>query len=347
MNYIDYKIQFKQKALEIGKSNEDISFMLKYAKFLFNQNLPVIFNDIHLSNLLGYQDFYLYSICNNQFAYYKKYEIPKKNGGVRVLHEPFPSLKEMQNWILVYILNPSAKKNVSPVAKAYMPGVNLKDNARFHRGQKKLLSVDLVDFFGSIGFSQVYSIFRKFGYSKHVSVILSNICILDDSLPQGSPTSPMLSNLVFKYYDDKIYSFCIDHKIRYTRYADDLTFSGDFNIGKVIGLLNSLFKKTSFKLNHKKTKVVSQGRQQAVTGIVVNKKLQVPRKYRKEIRQSIYYIIKFGLSQHLIAIKWKKTEIQYIYHLLGRINFVLQINPNDDEARKYDYFMKDLLEQYY
>ena len=343
MKYADYKKAFNEEAERRGIKPDDISAMLNYARPLINQDLRVIFDLRHFSLLVGYDLSFIMSINNSAKTHYQEYQIPKKNGGTRIINEPFPSLKEMQTWILRHILTPASKSHVSAVAKAYMPNVSLKENARFHRGQNKLLTIDLINFFGSIGFHQVYSIFRKLGYSKSVSALMSNLSILKQSLPQGAPTSPMLSNLIFKYYDDKIFLFCTEREIRYTRYADDLAFSGDFNIGELMFFLKKLFKKTRFRINDKKTKVASQGRRQEVTGVVVNKKLQVPSGYRKEIRQCVYFMIKFGVDKHVDNIKWNKSTMQYIYHLLGRVNFVLQINPKDEEAKKYYEYLKDLL----
>lgn len=346
MKYIEYKIKFTQKAKNRGIPSVEISKMLDYAKNLMQNDVPIIFDNHHISSLLGYDLLFIISITNSAHTNYKKYKIPKKNGGFRIIHEPLPSLKEMQTWILKNILTPASKKYVSPIAKAYMPKLNLKDNARFHKNQKKVLTLDLVNFFGSVNYIHVYTIFRKFGYSKSVSTLLSNLLIRNNSLPQGAPTSPMISNLVFKFYDDKIFEFCTKNKIRYTRYSDDLAFSGNFNIGEVIFFLKKLFKGTAFRINDKKTKIASQARRQEITGIVVNKRIQVPKNYRKKIRQELYYIVKFGLEKHIENIKWDKTVVQYIYHLLGKVNFVLQINPKDCDANKYKEFLKEILQQY-
>lgn len=346
MDFKEYKKVYTKQALALGVSLDAIGAVMEYAEQLHKKNLPIIYDQQHFFQLVGYDEEYVIAIANQSEYFYKKYSIPKRNGDRRIIHEPLPSLKEIQTWILEYILNPGAKTYVSSVAKAYMPKQSVRDNARFHKRQKYILCLDLKDFFGSISFLQVHSIFRNMGYSKALATLLSNICILNNSLPQGAPTSPMLSNMVFKYYDDKIFDYCKSRNIRYTRYADDLTFSGDFNYKEVVSFIRKVLSKTSFAINDNKTKFVSRGNRQEVTGVVVNEKLQATAKYRKKIRLEVYYIIKFGVDRHLETIEWKRSIVEYLHHLLGRINFTLTINRNDSEMRKYYEYIHCVLKEY-
>ena len=346
MDFKEYKKEYTKQALALGVSLDAIGVAMEYAEQLHKKNLPIIYDQQHFFQLVGYDEEYVIAIANQSEYFYKKYSIPKRNGDRRIIHEPLPSLKEIQTWILEYILNPGAKTYVSPVAKAYMPKQSVRDNARFHKGQKYVLCLDLKDFFGSISFRQVFSVFRNMGYSKALATLLSNICILNNSLPQGAPTSPMLSNMVFRYYDDKIFDYCKSKNIRYTRYADDLTFSGDFNCKEVVSFIRKVLSKTTFAINDNKTKFVSRGNRQEVTGVVVNEKLQASAIYRKKIRQEVYYIIKFGVDKHLEAIEWERSIIDYLHHLLGRINFALTINKNDSEMRRYYEYIHSVLKEY-
>lgn len=346
MNFEEYKNAYRVEASRLCLPDELIEFILGYAEILFNNGLPIIYDQEHFSNLVGYQYEYLLSISNASYSFYKEYHIKKRNGGERIINEPLPSLKEIQKWIAVEILDKSVNKYVSPVAKAYVKGRNIRDNARFHKNKHKVLCLDIVDFFGSINYKQVYSVFGKFGYNKSVSTLLSNLCLLNGSLPQGSPTSPMLSNLIFFHIDNKIFSYCRKNNIMYTRYADDLSFSGEFNVGKLICFVSNLLKKNNFNINDKKTKIISQARRQQITGIVVNQKIQVPRIYRYKIKQSIYYIIKYGLESHLQTIEYNDKPITYVYKMLGQVNFILSINKNDQQAKSYALFFRDLLIQY-
>lgn len=132
MDFERYLSDFTQAAKESGYIEDEITSLLQYARGLCNKGFPIIYDQEHLSLLVGF-DYYhcLLPISNSQAYFYKRYEIPKKNGGIRIIEEPFPALKEMQTWILRNILEPASLRYVSPVAKAFMPGKNLRENARF------------------------------------------------------------------------------------------------------------------------------------------------------------------------------------------------------------------------
>lgn len=336
-----YRQQFSTEAERLGLSNELIEYLLNYAQNLDSRNFPIIFDQLHFSKLVGYSYGYILRICNSPDSFYKEWKVAKRNGKSRIINEPLPSLKEIQSWILREILNKAAEKLVSPVAKAYVPNRSIRDNARFHKNKKIVVCLDIVDFFGSITYKQVYSVFRQLGYSKSIATLLSNLCVFKGCLPQGAPTSPMLSNLIFYHIDTKLFSFCKEHKIMYTRYADDLSFSGDFSIGLLMSYVSNLLDHCGFSINQKKTKVLSRGRSQQITGIVVNEKIQVPRKYRMKIRQEVYHIVKYGLDNHIKKIQYPKSSIEYLRHLMGKINFVLSINKKDNEALRYIDYLKN------
>ena len=244
-------------------------------------------------------------------------------------------------------MEPASLHHVSSVAKAFIPGKNLRENARFHRRQNVVVALDLHDFFGSIKSMRVFMLFRDLGYNKPVSMMLTKLCTLKNSLPQGAPTSPMLSNLVFYELDKKIFRYCQARNIRYTRYADDMTFSGDsFSVSHLIAYVKMLVETKRFKLNDEKTNVMRKGCCQKVTGVVVNDKLQVSKSYRDKVRQEVYYCIKFGVANHMRKITlpdWITTPIIYLHHLLGKVNFVLQINPTDKKFLEYRNSLRDLL----
>jgi RNA-directed DNA polymerase len=325
-----YKKNFVSKAEKLEISTKKIEKFLNYAKNLNNSNLPIIFDFFHFSRLVGYTENYILGTTNFPDFFYREFKIKKKSKGYRKINEPLPSLKEIQKWILKNILY---NLKVSRFSKAFIPGSTIKDNAKFHKGQKIVLAIDLKDFFNSIKFIEIYRIFKKAGYTNSLSVLLSKLCTLNDSLPQGAPTSPYLSNLVFNSLDNRISGFCTKRKIRYTRYADDLTFSGDFNPGMIIKFVKNVIKTKNLKINKKKIREMKRHERQEITGIVVNEKLQAPRNYRKEIRKEIYFIKKFGLESHIE--RRKLTKANYVNHLLGKINFVHYINPNDNEITNY------------
>lgn len=338
MNYSTYELKFRKKALDSGYSENNIQICLNYAKSLIESGYPVIYNSSHFSTLVGYKRSYLKRAIYFTPYFYREFDILKKNGKRREIKEPLPSLKEIQNWILTNILYNS---QVSKFAKAYLPKRTIIENVRFHKGQEKLLTIDINNFFPSITEKHVLSIFQNIGYPNRVAHMLSQLCCLEGSLPQGAPTSPQLSNLHMFTFDKVISNYCMKHKIRYTRYADDMAFSGKFNQTELLELLTSELSKIGLTINPNKTKLMSKNMRQVVTGIVVNEKLQVPKEKRKEIRQAIYFIEKFGLASHLEKINCSKAN--YLKHLLGLVNYVLYINPQDKEAKSQKDFLISLL----
>ena len=214
----------------------------------------------------------LYSISNNVEKNYKIFKIKKRNGELRTIYEPSSLLKHIQRKILNNILN---NKSISKYAKAYHKDI--------------ILKLDIKDFFENISFYDVYnSCFPIEYFPKSVGMILTYLCAYDDHLTQGSPTSTYISNLVMKDFDEKIGEICEEKNISYTRYSDDMTFSGNFNPSEIIIKVRKMLKTLGLELNNKKIHVVSNSSCQYVTGLIVNEKLQVSSRYRKKIRQEIY-----------------------------------------------------------
>ena len=337
MDFAHYKYAFIKEAHTKGYSLTNIQRCLDYAEVLFSHQVPVIYNIEHLSGLVGYKKEYLKKASLFPNYFYRYFEIPKKNSGQRLISEPLPSLKEIQIWILRNILY---KAPVSAFAKAYKPSVTLLENLRFHKKQPKVFTLDLENFFPSLSVKAVENEFLKLGYSKIVSKLLSKLCTRNGTLPQGAPTSPYLSNLIFKEADTAIAGYCKDYKIRYTRYADDMSFSGDFNENELLQKVTKTIEKLNLHINTKKTKLMTPNMRQTVTGVVVNEKPQVVFHKRNELRQALYYIKKFGFEDHR---KYKNIDQKkYLENLLGKTNFVLQINPKDAEFIKYKAVLIDL-----
>lgn len=282
----------------------------------------------------------LYSISNNIEKNYKVYKIKKNNGGYRTIYEPNSLLKHIQKSILNNILN---NKSISKYAKAYHKGISLRDNACVHVNKKIILKLDIKDFFESISFVDIYnSCFSIEYFPKSVGILLTYLCTYDNHLTQGSPTSSYISNLVMKDFDEEIGEYCEDNNISYTRYSDDMTFSGDFNSSYIIIKVRKMLYKLGLELNNNKIHVVSKSSCQSVTGIVVNEKVQVSSKYRDRIRQEIYYIKKYGLESHLNKCGIKGDKLKYLNKLYGRILYVLQINKDDKEFVNYREFVSNL-----
>lgn len=338
MKWEVYSKKFYEASLQNGYDDAYVEKCLNYAYPIFERGLPVIYDQKHLSFLVGFSEEYLLKVTNAPKLFYRKFSIPKKNGKKRTILEPLPNLKIIQKWILNNILY---RCEVSEYAKAYVPKRSTKDNARFHKGQKKVLTVDIFNFFESISSKKVYLFFMNLGYSRSVSVLLTNLCCLNNKLPQGSITSPALSNLIFVNLDLRISKFCKEKQIRYTRYADDMTFSGSFHSGMVIKFITYILSEENFKLNIYKTRSRTSSQRQEVTGIIVNQKLQAPVELRKKIRQELYFIEKYGLTSHLEYKKENKNN--HIRYLLGLAYYIKHINPNDENNNLYILKLKKYL----
>lgn len=289
----------------------------------------------------------LYMLSNNRIRYhkrnqkkcysnYRKVIIHRGRGHKnRVLKVPNEYLKLVQRRILeryLYTLS------VSEYATAYCKNSSLLKNAEPHIGQQRVLKLDVSGFFDSIDFGKVYGVMCELGFSKPATTLLTNICAHNSILPQGAPTSPQISNLVMKRFDERIGKWCGERGINYTRYCDDMTFSGGkavLNAKEITQLVSRALWKMGFKLNMKKTTLIGSSQRQQVTGIVVNEKAQISSKQRREIRQEIYYCEKYGVSQSLFFKGADITPEKYINSLLGRISFALQIDPADVKMHEY------------
>ena len=329
-NFNNYKKRFVKKATLNGFSADNISKCLDYSEPIINNGVPVIYNTSHLSALVGYNKNYLKRAVFYTRYFYRYFKIEKDNGKKRTISEPLPNLKDIQNWILNEILY---KIKISRYAKAYVPNRSIKDHVRYHTNEKYVLTLDIENFFGSINFYLTEDIFKNLGYSNLISNLLTKLCYLNGSLPQGAPTSPAISNIIMYEFDVAMSVYCREQELKYTRYADDLAFSGDFNQESVIEKVQMELKKIGLILNVDKTRFMPQSQPQIICGIVVNKKIQVPKYKRNQIRQEMYYIKKFDLKSHMERTKQKKDN--YLKHLIGSINYILIMNPKDNEFIEY------------
>ena len=298
----------------------------KYNELLSSFNL-VNTSDIKKINKI------LYGISNNIDLNYEEIIIKKKNKDLRYLNEPSPILKSIQKRILKNVLE---EKMISKCAYAYKKGLSTVLNAKNHVGCKVILKLDIENFFDNINFYKVYnSCFNENLYPKKLGMLLTNLCVYNGKLPQGAPTSGYISNIVLRDFDCNIDAYCKDKNINYTRYSDDMTFSGEFDIRKLIKYVNELLFKEGFRLNKSKIKVVLNTTRQQVTGIVVNEKLNLSKNYKRKVRQEVYYVLKYGVKSHIKKRNINLSCNRYLSVLLGKINYVLTVNPNDKEFINY------------
>ena len=278
----------------------------------------------------------LYAVSNNISKHYRKTKLPKKSGGYRNLSVPDEILKAIQKQIADVLL---IHMPVSRYAKAYRFGSSTLRNAKHHVGKQVVLKLDIFHFFDSIRYSTVKDkAFPAEIYAEPLRILLTMLCYHKDALPQGAPSSPAITNIILYELDEQIGQWCRERGIAYTRYCDDMTFSGDFEPAEVIQFVRLELKKMGFLLNEQKTRIQRPGQQQTVTGIVVNEKLSIPADYRRKLRQELYYCRKFGIQEHLQKIGLEIPEDNYRMQLLGKVNYVLQVHPDDWdmlEARKW------------
>ena len=303
-------------------------------------------------------DKYAFTLCqlnyycnpNNTRRRYTSFEIRKKSGGVRQIDAPRRGLKN-----ILYYLNKIFQSIYTPssAATGFVQGKSVVDNAQCHIGKNYVFNIDLKDFFDSIHIGRVCGFFEKnkyFNLPHEVAVTIAQLACYQGKLPQGAPTSPMLSNMVFKRTDDGIFSYCCKRGIMYTRYADDMVFSSNnLNASQLISYVTMRVENIRMNINESKTKVMSRGVRQNVTGVVVNDKLQVSRNYRMKIRQEMFFIQKYRFEEHLCRVKdipsWIQNPLHYAHHLYGKICFVLQINPKDNVFKYYKEWLKEQILQ--
>ncbi len=311
---------------------------LKYINKLNHKDLPVIFELKHLSQILGIKYPVLSRMVEKPEKYYYKFKIPKRRGGEREICAPYPLMRYTQFWILNEILS---KVTLHNNAFAYRKNTSIVHNANMHLNKSDLLKMDLKDFFNHIPRKRIIPIFQNLGYSNKVSFYLASLCCYEQTLPQGACTSPYISNIVAKRLDKNFSSCAAIYRVQYTRYADDLTFSGESIPYDFIRIVEAIVSLEGFKINYKKTQLIRGKGKKIVTGISVSgNKLKLPRSKRRNLNQEIHYIKKYGLLNHLK--KRKINDAIYLERLIGKFYFWLQIEPHNKHVQDSLVFLKSI-----
>lgn len=280
----------------------------------------------------------LYTLSNHPEDHYRSLWIPKRRGGYRRLDVPDPLLMQVQKNILHHILDGFS---VSEAASAYQKNVSAAQAAALHRGKKLVLKLDIRDFFGSITFPLVLGRgFPAAYFPQEVRTLLTSLCCFHQHLPQGAPTSPSLSNLVMKPFDAHMLAWCGERGISYTRYCDDMTFSGDFKPASVIGKTTGFLETMGMELNREKTVISSQAERQTVTGITVNQVCQLPRDTRRKLRQEVHRVLRYGTGETDPV-----QSVRCLERLLGRVSYLLQVRPDDAWFQERRKELRKLLKQ--
>jgi len=202
-------------------------------------------------------------------------------------------------------------------------------NAVMHLNKKNVLNIDLKDFFPSVHSKQIYNVFKTLGYNNLISTIFTNICTYKGVLPQGSPCSPMLANLTAWTLDLRIQGYVGKRGITYTRYADDLSFSGlkPSNVVRIIPMIKTIINDENFRLNHKKTRISSSARAKTVTGLVISEdRVGIGKRKYKDLRAKIH---------HLTFPAEQKNE-KLLNHVNGWLSYLNSVdNIRLKKAKKY------------
>jgi len=287
------------------------------AKKLQAARLPVLHTTQQLAAAMGVQlaelRFLAFDRRVSRISHYRRFAMAKKTGGERIISAPMPRLKRAQYWVLDNLL---ARVPLHAAAHGFIAGRSIVSNALPHVGQNVVVNLDLKDFFPSIAMPRVKGVFRQLGYSEQVASTLALLCterktdevIVDGetffvggnvrALPQGAPTSPAITNILCRRLDARLQGAAQKLGFRYTRYADDLTFSADANtanlVGKMLWRAKQIVIAEGFTPHPEKEQVMRKRGQQHVTGIVVNSKPSLDRDTIKRFRATLFQVEKDG-----------------------------------------------------
>jgi retron-type reverse transcriptase len=236
-----------------------------------------------LALAIGVSPRLLTSFTHKAVNHYRFFSIGKKGGGEREIASPRFFLKTIQYWIKSYVL---CHLKTHESCHAYLRGKSIISNAEEHVGKRYVANIDIENYFGSISRNHVFRLLRKNGIGEKLSNTVADIVTLDGVLPQGAPTSPDISNAFLLEVDDKLTKLSEGYNLKYTRYADDMTISGNsrVDIQSVIRRCSILLAGYGLKLKAGKTRIASNKASQKVTGLVVNEKIQPPKEFRRKVR---------------------------------------------------------------
>lgn len=271
---------------------------------------------------------------------YSTFEVKKKGGGVRTICAPVENLKGVQRSLsellldCIDVINNETKPRKS-LAHGFVRNKSIITNAETHKGNKNVLNIDLENFFGEFNFGRVRGFFiknRHFELNPNVATVIAQLSCFNNELPQGSPCSPVISNLITHALDVRLANLAKRNSCIYTRYADDITFSTRLKTfpTEIMGEptpnefvpspeLTREISRAGFKINHKKTRIQYKESRQDVTGIVVNKKLGIKREYRqltKAMCHSLFHRGSYTILKNDEYVEGTMKELE------GRLNFI-------------------------
>jgi retron-type reverse transcriptase len=336
----------KQKTT-IGYLGEGVSSGLNEAESnlqkLAGLGLPQIGNAFELAAAMGITvndlRFLAFARATSKVTHYVQFTIPKRSGGERLISAPLERLKRAQHWMLEHLLS---SLWVHDAAHGFRKDRSIVSNARPHVGAEVVINLDLKDFFPTVTYKRVKGLFRSFGYSESVATICALLCteprevavdvdgqryhvaMTERFLPQGAPTSPAITNLLCRALDSRLSRIAEKLGYRYTRYADDLTFSGprESNPGRLMRRIHWVVEHEGFSVHPEKTRVFRKARRQEVTGVVVNSTCSISRGTLKKFRAVLFQIEKDGPAGKT----WGSSP-DVIAAVEGFANYVAMVNP--------------------
>lgn len=287
---------------------------------------------------------------------YRAFEIPKRSGGMRQIHAPSGLIREMQEKLAPIL---QERYDAHPGAHGFIKERSILTNAKMHVGQRLVLNIDLLDFFPSINFGRVRGLFMAapFGLGPGAATVFAQLCTHRNGLPQGAPTSPTLSNFIATSLDRRLTRLAKDNGVRYSRYADDVTFSTNnrnfppalahFEQGEK-GLvvqpgeaLSRAIEASGFAINQRKVRIQRHSQRQTVTGLSVNAQVNVQRTRIRRVRAMLHAWEKFGLDnagrahfiEHRGARKLPNNPGRAFRNIVyGELSFIKMVRGQEDEV---------------
>lgn len=293
---------------------------------------------------------------------YTTNRIPKKKGGWRELLVPEKELKYIQKNLNFYLqlyyndIKPDCVHGFLMNERNGDKTRGIVSNAQAHIGKAFLLNLDLKDFFPSISAKRIkHQLFKELDLfaNENIANAITLLCTYKGYLPTGAPTSPVISNIICLQLDRQLSAFCKERGITYTRYADDLSFSSDdYFTDECINDVKKLIEQHHFKINEKKFRINSCKSKQTVTGLVVNTKVNVDRRYIRNIRACLYNWrmngLEFATAKHYQVISPDmEKQTKFANKLKGQVEFVGMVRGSEDEIyKRYRRDLKYLIEAY-
>jgi RNA-directed DNA polymerase len=273
---------------------------------------------------------------------YTTFSIPKKSGGIRTINAPNPQLKILQQRLKIHL-----EKLYKPhsAATAFIEKRGIVFNACQHVKKNVVFNIDLQSFYDQIHFGRIQGLLISKPYSlqKDTATLIAHMCCTNKILPQGAPTSPVISNMICRRLDKELSLLAKENRAYYSRYADDITFSSIFseNNGiyetspelKLGSKLEEIITRNGFSINYKKVRLQSSKERQTVTGLKVNKKVNIDRRYIRTTRAMIYSLSKgIEAANDLFKLKFPDGASRMEFMVAGRINFIGMVKGMDSSV---------------